>query len=91
MGLVTTPEARLQLTRALGMMTNALEILDTHDAPGEIGSTLDLAIARLERAIGQDDRRPAGDHHLTFELKWELAVAHAGSTPQPCPWEIALV
>lgn len=90
MRLVTTPEARLQLTKALGMMTNALDILDSYDAPGEIGSTLDLAIVRLERAVGQDDHRPTAIHHLISQLERELAAAHAGSA-WLCPWEISPV
>ncbi len=42
-----TPQARPALNRALIQMTGALELLDEANAPGEIGSTLDLAIARL--------------------------------------------
>jgi hypothetical protein len=40
------------LSRALGLMSDALAILDEQGAPGEIGAHLDHAIAVLEAGLG---------------------------------------
>lgn len=40
-----------QLSRALDKMIEALRILDEIEAPGNIGSHLDLAIAKLEERL----------------------------------------
>jgi hypothetical protein len=39
------------LVEALRMMTLALQILDEHEAPGDIGAHLDLAIQRLRETL----------------------------------------
>lgn len=41
---------------ALQHMLSALDMLDETGAPGDVGSHLDLAICRLEKALGHDDR-----------------------------------
>jgi hypothetical protein len=43
---------RDSLAAALLQMEGALDLLDQADAPGEIGSHLDLAICRLREALG---------------------------------------
>jgi hypothetical protein len=48
-----------KLTDALAGMAEALRMLDEAGAPGEIGSHLDLAIARLEERLGLNTREPA--------------------------------
>ena len=50
------PAADRQLSAALAQMVGALQLLDEADAPGEIGSSLDLAIARLEEHLGAKSR-----------------------------------
>jgi len=50
---------KAELPEALARMSEALRILDAAGAPGEIGSHLDLAIARLEEQLGIDLREPA--------------------------------
>ena len=40
-------EQRRELAEAMDLMCKALEQLDLHHAPGEIGAHLDLAICRL--------------------------------------------
>jgi hypothetical protein len=48
------------LTKALGLMTTALKILDEEKAAGDIGAHLDLAIERLRQSISTpspDQRR----------------------------------
>ncbi len=49
MRLLHTPESKLKLSEALRQMSDALDILDDLGAPGEIGTSLDLAVARLEQ------------------------------------------
>jgi hypothetical protein len=49
-----SPPSEAMLIKALERMAEALEILDQLGAPGEIGSTLDLAIARLRKLFGRD-------------------------------------
>ena len=39
------------MSRALALMTQALELLDEARAPAQLGAQLDLAIARLVEAI----------------------------------------
>jgi len=48
-----------RLSVALAEMVDAIGILDRLDAPGDIGSHLDLAIARLERELGRQNRPAA--------------------------------
>ena len=55
MRLVTTPESRLELSRALRLMSEALDILDELGAPGDIGGILDLAVARLAKLLDRKD------------------------------------
>lgn len=50
-----TPQSRLVLAKALDQMTAALEFLDEVGAPGEIGATLELAIARLRQTLGREN------------------------------------
>lgn len=45
-----------QLSMALDRMQEALRLLDEAGAPGDIGSFLDLAIARLEARLGGGPR-----------------------------------
>lgn len=90
MHLITTPESRLELSRALRFMTEALDILDEFDAPGEIGSMLDLAVARLERILDYDDQAATGVQMLMYPLEREFN-APASSVCKPSPWDISPV
>jgi hypothetical protein len=45
-------------TLALRQLTEALELLDESHAPPEIGAELDLAIHRLQEAIGRAGASP---------------------------------
>ena len=86
MRLITTPESRLQLSSALRLMAEALDILDALDAPGEIGSMVDLAASRLEQILGYDDPAATGTQRLISQLEREFAAAS-----KPCrlsPWDI---
>lgn len=56
-------------------MTEALDILDELGAPGEIGSTLDLAASRLEKFLDRDDQAAAGVQLLITQLKREFQIA----------------
>jgi hypothetical protein len=47
-----------KLPDALARMKEALGILDEASAPGEIGGHLDLAISRLEEALGLEGCEP---------------------------------
>ncbi len=88
MRLITTAEARLELARALRLMTEALDILDALHAPGAIGSTLDLAISRLEGHLNEDEQAATGVRTLLAQLEREFAAAPAIGEVQPSPWDI---
>lgn len=88
MQFITTPESRLELSRAMSLMSQALEILDELHAPGEIGSMLDLAVARLQKVLDLDDQAPAAMEALMIELEREFIGATAASECNPNPWKI---
>lgn len=56
------------LSAALAKMTGALRILDKAGAPGDIGSHLDLAIARLEERLGLACRQPESAEVVVIRL-----------------------
>ena len=82
-----TAESRLELSRALHLMTEALDILDELRAPGEIGSILDLAATQLEKILDHDKRAAPAVQTLMFQLERELAAAPGSSISKPSPWE----
>ena len=43
-------------SRALNLLTLALQILDDSDLPADIGAHVDVAIARLSEALDQSDQ-----------------------------------
>jgi len=86
MRIVSTPEARIELSRALMLMGRALRILDDSGAQGEIGAILDLAIARLEAALKGSDR-PTELQQMIARLEEELARPRAEAADIN-PWEI---
>ena len=47
----TLPEVHDPMTEALSFMVSALDLLDSANAPGEIGAHLDLAIHCLRKAL----------------------------------------
>lgn len=89
MHLLPSPESRLELSRAMSLMSKALEILDELQAPGEIGSMLDLAVARLEKVIDQNDQAPATLETLMIQLEREFTAPAAGDECKPNPWNIS--
>ena len=82
-----TPRSGM-LAKALEQMHAALEILDEIGAPGEISATLDLAIAKLRKAIERVDDGGSGMEALFSQLKDELTRIQSGLGEQPNPWEI---
>lgn len=62
------PATDQHLPTALAQMLEALRILDEAGAPGDIGSYLDLAIARLEELLGAGSRLDAAAERLIFDL-----------------------
>ena len=84
---IPNSQSRLYLSRARRLMTDALAILDALDAPGDIGSTLDLAIAKLEKYLDGDDRLATDAKALMSQLQREFA--DAGTREQkPNPWAL---
>lgn len=45
-------------SRALNLLTLALQILDENDVPADIGAHVDVAIARLSEVIDQSGEAP---------------------------------
>ena len=91
MRFITTPEHRLGLESAVRLMSEALAVLDELDAPGEIGSMLDLAVARLEKFRDQDDQAMTGVKAMMCQLEEEFAAAAATapcSDSKPNPWAL---
>lgn len=87
MHLIISPESRLELSRALRLMTDALDILDEVEAPGKIGSTLDLAVVRLEKFLARDRPADLGAQRLISQLQHELGACRAGDERKPSPWD----
>lgn len=71
--------ARQLLSRALFQLTEALEILDSVGAPGDIGSHLDLAIARLERQLGVEGSMAAQVDDLFARLSQDQGTSAAAA------------
>jgi hypothetical protein len=80
------PQSRQQqLSKALAKMSEALEILDDLGAPGEIGSQLDLAIARLGKQLGIEDM-PVPAETLIARLGVEATPGGAERVEPSSPW-----
>lgn len=79
MRLTLTARSRLELSRALRLTKEALEILDELHAPGEIGATLDLAASKLHNLLSQDQTETEVQA-LIGQLEREL---NAGSARLP--------
>jgi len=69
---VPQPKVR-KLTEALQHMQAALDVLDQTGAPTDIGSHLDLAICRLELALGAGCR-DRNVHQLRRQITERLAA-----------------
>lgn len=78
--------SRRQLSRALGEMKEALRILDELEAPGEIGSHLDLAIARLEKQLGDEPRATPDDAFIAASLAIDAHAIDLEAGDKPNPW-----
>lgn len=91
MRLITTPESRLELSKALRLMTQALDVLDEIAAPCEIGSYLDLAVTRLENLLGHDEEATGGVQELMAKLEREYLISRGESELQPSPWDFRIV
>lgn len=87
MRLVTTPESRLELSRALRLMSEALDILDELGAPGDIGGILDLAVARLAKLLDRKDPFATGAQEFIAQLERELGMVRPRGTRELSPWE----
>ena len=88
MRVVTTPESRLELSRALGLIAEALDILDEIGAPGEIGGTLDLAASRLQDHIDREDSVATGVEALIAQLQGELNDVRLSDGRARSPWAL---
>ncbi len=70
------------------LMTEALDILDEIGAPGEIGSMLDFAAARMEKWIDRNVEAEGCLQALMPELEREFNADPASSKSDPSPWDI---
>ena len=86
MRILSTPEARVELSRALDHMATSLRILDELEIPAEVGAMLDLAISRLETALNADET-PTEIRSMMDRLEQEFSAA-AVEPAKPSPWEI---
>lgn len=83
-----TTQSKLVLANALDQMEAALEILDEVEAPGGVGATLDLAIARLRQMLEQEDEGAGGSQAFFAQLEVELSRIFGPRGAAPNPWEI---
>ena len=74
---------------ALARMIGALRNLDRAGAPGEIGSQLDLAIARLEEWLGVACRQPDPADLLFFGLATGFDANEEGGIGPASTWDVA--
>lgn len=86
MRLLLATASAAHLAEARRHMTEALEILDGLDAPGEIGTLLDLAIVRLEKIAGAGNRTETTVQRLIDQLEQELAVGTEATEGETDPW-----
>ena len=80
------PQAsNLKLCAALERRIEALRLLDGAQVPGDVGSHLDLAIARLERDLEPEVRR----HGIAQSLLAQLMETEPGKLhrSEPDPWD----
>lgn len=87
MQVLSTPEGQIKLTSACRLMNEALDILDELGEAGDVGSHLDLAIARLENHLGFDSPGVSGTLALKAALEDELSTRSATAATR-CPWEL---
>jgi hypothetical protein len=73
-----------QLSKAHRLMTEALNILDDACAPAHVGVHLDLAVSRLEEAMGID--RGLADEVLIEAF--EMADNNRSRMPAVDPWSL---
>lgn len=83
----SNPEVRPELSRALDQMVDALEILDELEAPGDIGSHLDHAIARLEAMLGLA-HQPTRAKALLARLSEASSASDADLGSSVSPWDV---
>lgn len=89
MRLLHTPESKLKLSEALRQMSETLDILDGLDAPGAIGTSLDLAIARLEEFLTGEVNSTPRAQNLFDQLEIELASVRELLSDEPVPWGVS--
>ncbi len=83
-----TSKSAPELARALDQMEAALEILDELEAPGDIGATLDLAIARLRQMLRRADENASGFQPVFDQLETELSRGLGETGTESNPWKI---
>lgn len=83
--LHNSPEANVKLGEALRHMSDALFILDELDAPGEIGTGLDLAIAHLSQFLRQEPDERGAVHRMMRELEREFVAIRESHPSSPGP------
>jgi hypothetical protein len=86
MQILSTPESRVQLSKALDHMATSLRILDELNVPAEVGAILDLAISRLEAAL-EVHEAPTEVRSMLVQLEKEFSASSA-EPAKPNPWEI---
>lgn len=86
---VESPEDKRKLSEALAHMGEALSILDHLEAPGEIGSQLDLAISRLESFLGVRKESPSALQILMAQVEREMTISGEPRPLVPIPWEMS--
>ena len=79
--------ARQSLSKALFQLNEALEILDSVAAPGDVCSHLDLAIARLERQLGVEGSMTAQVDDLLARLSQEPGTSGAAACRPSGHWD----
>ncbi len=67
-------------------MAEAIDILDRLNAPGEIGSMLDLSMARIEKVLAGGARPAIDGRSLLSQLAREQNAVPADDSSGPNPW-----
>jgi hypothetical protein len=87
MPLFTDPQARDGWSQALAQMQSALKILDDTQAPEDIGPHLDLAICRLEHAMGRNSaENSVSNLHKHIDEAFATAMAERSREMAPIAW-----
>jgi hypothetical protein len=78
---------KAQWGQALNHMQSALKILEETEAPGDVAPHLDLAMSRLEQALGRNPADNSGQSlHEQIDKAFAAVMAEGAKKPPALVW-----